>query len=209
MEEEKWGVGSAIDKKAFDTVKMGEETVELFFGEHPHSRQDNNIYARTKSGSVYGFDGHRLPIKIEIEEGNYLKTSGLSGDQIRKKCSVKVFCDGIQILDEGHRSYEHGYRIAHQFILDMEMHWSWFPKKIDEQIEKIVGYREQLCKIKRVIIDQACLILETLDGKPFKRFLWEDDKDDDYEKESTIKVEITSPHITWYPKSEKTLKKLY
>ena len=98
---------------------------------------------------------------VEIEEENYLKSSGLSGDQVRKKCSIKVFCDGIQILDETHRSYEHGYRIAHQFIIDMEMHWSWFPKKVDEEIGKIVGYREQLCKIKRVIIEQACLILET------------------------------------------------
>jgi len=197
--EEQWGVGNAKEKKAFDTVKMGDETLELIFGDHPHLRQDNTVYARTEEGGIYGFDGHRLPIKIEIEEENYLKSSGLSGDQVRKKCSIKVFCDGIQILDETHRSYEHGYRIAHQFIIDMEMHWSWFPKKVDEEIGKIVGYREQLCKIKRVIIEQACLILETLDGKPFKKFLWEDE-DDCEEKESTVKVEITSPHITWYPK---------
>ncbi len=60
--EEQWGFGNAKENKAFDTVKIGEETVDLFFGEHPHSRQDNTIYARTKGGSIYEFDGHRLPI---------------------------------------------------------------------------------------------------------------------------------------------------
>ncbi len=45
------------------------------------------------------------------------------------------------------------------------------------------------------------MILETLDGKAMKKFIWEDEED--YEPESTLKVEITSPHISWYPKAEK------
>lgn len=198
MATEKWGVGNKKDEKTFDSVKMrhGGE-VGLFFGEHPHSTQDNNTYARTKDGTIHDFSGHRRPFKIEIEEYNYLKESELSGDEIRKGCSVKIFCDGVQVFDEFHRNYEAGYRIAHQFILDMEENWGWFPKKTEEKIGKIVGYHEQLFKIKSFIIDQACMMLETADGKPRKKFLWEEE--DDYEPETAIKVEITSPHLTWYP----------
>ena len=68
MEEEKWGLGNATQNKAFDTVKMGDEILELIHGEHPHSRQDNTTYAKTKHGSFIGFEGHRRPMKIEIEE---------------------------------------------------------------------------------------------------------------------------------------------
>mgnify|MGYP001576056200 CR=1 FL=1 len=39
METEKWGPGNATEAKAFDTVKVGEETVDLIFGQFPHSRQ--------------------------------------------------------------------------------------------------------------------------------------------------------------------------
>lgn len=198
MENEKWGVGNATQEKAFATVKMKNgEVAELFHGEHPHSRQDNSTYARMKDGTIHEFSGHRMPFKLEIEEYNYLKSSSLSGDEIRKGCSVKIFCNGVQIYDEFHRNYEAGYRIAHQFILDMELHWSWFPHNVKKNINRFISYREHPCKIKSFIIDQAAMIIETLDNKPFPIFAWEDKED--YEKENTIKVEITSPHITWYP----------
>lgn len=197
METEKWGVGNAKDSKAFDTVKLKDKTIELIHGEHPHSRSDQNTYGRTADGKVYGFDGHRRPFKIEIEEYNYLKQSDLSGDEIRKGCSVKVYCDGILCFDGFSRNYEAGYRIAHNFILDMEEHWNWFPKNVEKEIGRVVGYNEQLFKIQSFIISQACILLETLDGKPRKKFLWEDEED--YETESTMKVELTCPNLTWFP----------
>jgi hypothetical protein len=195
----KSGVGNAINEKPFDVVKMKNgDSLELIHGEHPHSKQDNTVYARTKDGTIYDFDGYRRPFKIEIEEYNYLKSSGFSGDEIRKGCSIKVFCDGVQVFDEFHRNYEHGYRIANQFILDMELNWGWFPKNVDEKIGKTIGYREQLFKIKSFLISQSCMIISTIDDKPRKKFLWEDEED--VEDEIELKVEITSPHITWYPK---------
>lgn len=196
MKGEQWGIGNAAQEKAFDTVKMGDKTLELIHGDHPHSRRDNSTYARTENGKIIGFDGHRRPFKIEIEEYNYLKSSGLSGDQIRKSCRVKIFCDGVQVFEKNHRTYEHAYRIAHQFILDMEMNWGWFPKEVDKEIGRIIGYREQVCRIQRFVISQGCMVIETLDGKPFQKFLWEDAED--FEPETQMKVEITSPQITWY-----------
>lgn len=201
MTEEQWGPGEETKtKKAFDTVKIGKESVDLIFGEHPHSRSDNNIYARTKDGAIYGFEGHRRPIKIEIEEYNYLKTSYLSGDEIRKGCTIKIFMDGIQMFDGFHRNYERGFMKAQQFLSEIEDHMDWFPKNPDKHVGRLVAYREQLCVIKRVIVDQACFILETPDGSPFKRFIWEDKED--YEPETYVKVEITSPNLTWFPKAD-------
>jgi len=196
--EEKWGIGDKDKEQAFDTVSVGEDIVDLIFGQHPHSRQDNRIYARTKSGEIYDFDGHRLPFKIEIELYNYIKCSHLSGDEIRKGGTARLFLNGQQIFEDFCRSYESGYKKIDRFVEDMELNWSWYPKDTKSYIGRVVGYREQLCKISRFIIDQACMILETLDGKPFKKFLWEDNED--YEKELEIKVNITDPSITWYPK---------
>jgi hypothetical protein len=200
MSNEQWGVGNAKDSKAFDTTTCGTgnnaKTIELIHGEHPHSRRDNTTYARTKDGRIYGFDGHRAPIKIEIEEYNYLKESELSGDEIRKGCSVKVFAGGVQIFDEFHRDYHRGYLMAKAYIDAISEMGHRFPKEPEKLIGKVIGYREQLCKIDRVIVEQGCLILSTVDGKPFKRhFLY---SEDDWEEETSIKVEITSPHICWH-----------
>lgn len=201
MSEQNWGVGNEADSKSFATAVVGKENVELIFGEHPHSRQDNNIYARYKNGEVQEFDGHRLCFKIEIEEYNYLKTSGLSGNEIRKGCSGKLFVNGVQCYDTFHRNYDSCYQNVKKFISDMEMYWSWFPFDTQSMIGKIIGYREQLFKIDYIIVDQGSMILKTVDGRPRKRFLWEDEKE--FEPEDSVKVEITSDAITWYPKTEK------
>lgn len=200
MKEQKWGVGNRKDEKGFDTVKVNGQSYELFFGEFPHSKQDNNMYVRSDSGRIEGFSGHRIPFKIEIEEHNYMKESELSGDEVRKGGSAKLYVDGILCFDEFCRNYEMGYRFIQDFIIKMEMNWGWFPKKPEEQVGKIIGYREQLFKIKRIIVSQAAMIIETLDELPRKRFLYEDEEDLD-EIESTLKVSIVSELITWYPKN--------
>lgn len=206
-ENEKWGVGNRKDEKAFHTVTLGQmndqhkEEAELIFGEHPHSRQDNNIYVRKKDGEIEGFSGHRIPMRIEIEEYNYMKRSGVSGNEVRKGGNVKVYADGIQIFDGFCRSYDYGYRQATDFINSLELMWDWFPKKVENKIGTVVAYNEQLFKIESFIISQGCMILVTLDGKPRKRFIWEDLDDFDDESGDT-KVEITAPGLSWYPKYE-------
>ena len=51
--------------------------------------------------------------------------------------------------------------------------------------------------MKSFIISQGCMMLETLDGKPFPLRVWENDDD---ERESEIKVSINSPSIWWWKK---------
>lgn len=199
MSNENWGVGSRKDEKAFDTVKVHGHEYDLIFGEHPHSRQDNTMYTRDKNGRIEAFSGHRHPFKIEIEETNYLKESELSGDEVRKGGSAKLYVDGILCFNGFCRNYEMGYRFIQDFIMKMEMMWSWYPKKPQEQIGKVVGYREQLFRIKSIDVKYADMILETLDGKDRKKFLWEDEEDLD-EIDNTVKVSIVSENLDWFPK---------
>ena len=207
-EEEKpqhyrWGAGNEKNSKPFDTVKIGGSEFELIYGEYPHSRKDNTTYARNKNNpeDIYDFDGHRIPFKIEIEESNYIKRSGLSGDEVRKSCSGKLFLDGKQIFECGGRTYERAFKNIEQFIDSMEQEWSWYPNNLNEKIGKIIKYEGQLFKIQSFILSQACMILVTPDEKPRKPFPSEaeDVENDDFERENSIKVEINSPHIWWYP----------
>lgn len=199
----RWGVGRDAGSKAFDTIKLGDSEFDLIFGEYPHSRQDNNTYARNKKypEDITEFNGHRLPFKIEINEYNYLKDSSLSGSEIRKGCAGKLFLDSQQIFECGGRTYEGAFRAIEHFIGEMEEMWSWFPKNIDKEIGRLVKYEGQMFKINSFIVSQACMILETADGKPRKPFASESEEfeEGDFEQETSIKVEITSDHIWWYP----------
>lgn len=199
----RWGVGNQSKSEPFDNVKIGDSDFELIHGEFPHSRQDNTTYARSKENPeiIYDFSGHRLPFKIEIEESNYLKSSGLSGDEIRKSCIGKLFLNNIQIFECGGRTYERAFKNIQSFIDSMEEHWSWFPNNLNECEGKIIKYEGQLFKIERFIVSQACMILVTPDGKPRKPFQSEiqDFENNDFDGMETLKVEINSERIWWYP----------
>jgi hypothetical protein len=204
--EEKWGVGNRAEEKAFDKVKLqsGDE-LELIFGEHPHSRRDKNIYARRPDNpkDITGFDGHRRPVKIVVEEYNYLKSSEMSGDEIRKGGNVKVYINDVLCLEEFCRNYERGYKIANNFIEQIFDGFSVnFPDGCDEWVGKTISYREQPFIIESFIVSQACMILKTPDGKTRKKFTWEDYDDLDDEP-TTVKVSILDDAITWYPKFDK------
>ena len=94
---DEWGPGDLSKAKTFGWTTIGEEkdggALELFFGEHPHSRRDDNIYARDDHGNVYGFDGHRPLIDVTFRSYNYLKSSHLSGDEIRKGGQCVILAD--------------------------------------------------------------------------------------------------------------------
>ena len=201
--ESKWGVGKEAKSKPFDTTKIDGHEYELIHGEFPHSRRDNTTYARSKKKPerIYGFDGHRLPFKIEIEESNYLKSSGLSGDQIRKSCTGKLSLNGVVIFECGGRTYERAFINIQRFIDSMEEKWSWYPNKLEEWRGKIIKYEGQLFRIESFIVSQGCMILATPDGKPRLPFPseQEDVENNDFYGNETLKVEVNSDRIWWYP----------
>jgi hypothetical protein len=191
MNIEKWGVGSNRNIKPFDTVKVGNDVYDLINGEYPHSRSDNTQYVRSNTGNIYAFDGHRRPIKIEVEEYNYLKTSHISGDEVRKGCSIKIYISDIQVYDGFARNVEYAYRRALNHLDNLELFLDWFPIKCKSKIGSIVIFKGDRCIIKSFVVSQSCIIIEKEDGTDFE--LWDGDHECD------VKVEITSPHLDWYP----------
>lgn len=96
---EKWGFGKG-DTEPFAITWLGKnknQQLELLWGEHPHSRSNDNMYARTPSGTIFEFAGHRALIDIEFKSYNYLKESELSGDQIRKGGICKIISDKVPV----------------------------------------------------------------------------------------------------------------
>lgn len=203
VSEGNWGVGKEAKSKPFDTTKIDGHEYELIHGEFPHSRRDNTTYARSKKNPerIYGFDGHRLPFRIEIEESNYLKSSGLSGDEIRKSCTGKLSLNGVVIFECGGRTYERAFTNIQRFIDSMEEKWSWYPNKLEEWRGKIIKYEGQLFRIESFIVSQGCMILVTPDGKMRKPFPYEqeDVENNDFDGNDTLKVEVNSDRIWWYP----------
>lgn len=199
----RWGVGKNANEKPYDTVKIGGSEFELIHGEFPHSRRDNTTYARSKDNPkrIYGFDGHRLPFKIEIEESNYLKSSEMSGDEIRKSCTGKLSLNGVVIFEGGGRTYDRAFKNIQNFIDSMEEKWSWYPFKLDEWKGKIIKYEGQLFRIQSFIVSQGCMILVTPDGKPRLPFAYEQEEveEGNFDGVETLKVEVNSDKIWWYP----------
>lgn len=202
MTDDKWGVGSEAQAKAFDTIEMHGRPYDLIFGEHPHSRQDGNVYARSADGSVEAFDGHRLCWRIEVEEHNYLKESELSGDEIRKGGSYKLYVDDECIYEGFCRSVEYGIDVAKAIKdkLGDVAGGDWLRAKTrDKMVGRKIFYHDVPAVITRLIVDQGCIIIEAAEGHKLRPPAYEEDPEDwALEHQDGVKDEVTSPHIWWW-----------
>lgn len=206
MSDNNWGVGNAKDAKAFDTITLHGQTYELIFGEHPHSRRDNNIYARSPFGEIEEFDGHRLCWRVEVEEHNYLKESELSGDEIRKGGGYKLFVDGECIYEGFCRSVEYGMQAARSIMekLSEVAGGDWLRAgSRDKLLGRPIYYRDVPAVITGLIADQGCVIIAAAPGHKLKAPAWEEDPEDwEAEHSDGVKDEVTSPHIWWWRRVE-------
>lgn len=202
MENDKWGVGDRANSEAFDTILLGEDKdrpLDLIFGQYPHSRSDNNQYARTVDGEIFEFDGHRRLIDIQIKSYNYLKESYYSGDEIRKGVNIAIFSDGHQVYEEFSRNPEYALLQAHRIISQLMEHSSgWLSKsERDKLTGRKIYYREYPAIIQSLVTEQGCLIIAAEDGKAFPTPVYYN-RDNFDEYETTMKVEVISPHIWWW-----------
>jgi hypothetical protein len=196
MPSESWGVGNEASAKAFDTILINNQEYDLIFGQHPHSRQDNNIYARSKSGRIEAFDGYRIRTKVEVEEQSYLKESYLSGNEFRKGGSCKIYFDDICCFEFFHRNAQWALIKAHQLIGELKEHESgWASKK---QRDKLVGrkiyYRQVPAIIDSLIVEQGCVIIKPASGGIVPPPVYDKDRETD----TFAKAEVTDPNIWWF-----------
>jgi hypothetical protein len=148
-----WGPGDRFDQ--FDTVWVEGQLMDLGFGEHPHSRSDNNFYVRSKTGAITGFDGHRVQVKVVVETENYMKESELSGDEVRKTCTATIYLNGVvaRVLDgrDPQRMLMASYRALDE-LFDMGCS-VW--KDGDELIGRKIYYQHTPAVIERIDAEQA------------------------------------------------------
>jgi hypothetical protein len=202
--DDEWGVGDRADSNAFRTVLVGDKEVELIHGEHPHSRMDNTIYARYPDGRIEDFDGHYALTSIEITESNYLKTSGLSGNEVRKACDVIIKCNGEPIYKFFTRTAEYALRKAQQVLTELAEHPAWLFDNPDLVGRKVYWY-DQPGTITMYDKEMGEVYIEPEAGKRFRPPAWMIDGEDDFQVELAegdvadgIKDDILSPHIWWF-----------
>jgi hypothetical protein len=202
MCDERWGVGDKADAKAFDRTKVRNEEVELIFGEHPHSRQDNNIYARFPDGTIEGFNGHRLLHEIHFKDYNYLKTSGMSGNEVRRGGTCQITINGSVVAEFFYRDIDYALLEARQRLAKIVDH----PMRLWDQDERegIIGrkvyWHDQPGIIKYLTKDGGVIIAPDYpDGSGFRPIAYMIEDNEDYE-ERDIKDNLFSHSINWFRK---------
>jgi hypothetical protein len=198
-----WGVGNNSEEKAFDTTFVGKQQVELIFGEHPHSRQDNNVYARWKSGEIEGFDGHRLLHEITFRDYNYLKESELSGNEVRKGGECVIRINGHIVQTFFYRNIERALHKAAHVLDEIADHpiRLWSEQELNTLVGRKIYYRDQPAIVVEYIAEQSCVIIRSANGEPFALTAYDLECSaigQLVERECEIKESIHSNRISWW-----------
>lgn len=199
--DEKWGFGCG-EEKAFDFSQMDDGTpFSIVWGEHPHSRSDNRMYARFTDGKIESFDGHRVLVRVELRSYNYLKCSGLSGNEVRKGGQYRLYFGERMVWGQFFRDPVWGLRHAANTIeklFDSE-------PRLWESAEPKVGRKIYWMNHPAVITGFDCdenegggnrLYLKSAEGT-FPRAPWHED---DTDSAVTVITDTLSPHIWWWRK---------
>jgi hypothetical protein len=207
-DSEGWGVGNRAGDKGFDSITLGEAdyphrvVCDLIFGEHPHSRSDNTFYARFPDGRIEAFDGHRVRVRFDVEESNYLKTSGLSGNEIRKQCTGKLYFNDEQVYTAHHRTWEGVMRILNRVIPELLEHnvQIWKTEERKKLIGMKVYYKDTPATIRSYDQEFGEIVLEAeSDLFPIPAYRREDGREDD-PLEQRVKTSLLDPNIWWWRK---------
>lgn len=211
MSKDKWGFGKGAGREGWETFEevtipqKGGTVYELAFGEHPHSRQDDTIYARmhgeTDGRGVLAFQGIRHPLRIEIQEDNYFKESGLSGDKIRGSCRGKVWAPaGLILIEEGRGAADVLLRIAVKIPALFERTpalWRAQDRKLEG---RKVYYRDHPATVKAFLEDQLCVILAPFGGRfpPADHEREDSGEPSDPFGDGSVKEDVYSDRIWWW-----------
>lgn len=198
-----WGPGDKVDAKAYDTVDVGGgRKLELFFGQHPHSRRDNNTYARDESGDVTGWDGHRAPVEISVREHSYLKSSGLGGSEWRKACRTDVTISGVHVYTLGAgRDWLYALTRLPDVVTRLLEHPIQFWGDRERLVGRRVWYRDQAAVVEGWTPDHGVLLIP--DGTwSFRQPGWARGEDgigwDEDEDGRGVNVDVLSSDISWF-----------
>ncbi len=144
------------------------------------------------------FDGHFTLWAFSFEPHTYLKESELSGEEWRKGGSIKIFRDGVCVMEEFHREPASAPIRINNLLNDcMDVDW-----------EKCVAgqklyYKDHPCTIERVL-DNGELILATENGEDFPLWAFQKENKDEADNRdwtNTTKVHAADKNIYWWRKT--------
>lgn len=214
----RWGAGSEEfirNARSYATTYLGNfsdpskppRKLELFHGEHPHSRSDNSEYARYPDGTAEGFSGHRILVDIVIRSGNYLKDSHLSGSEIRRSAYAEIHFNGRLVYTYSGGRNPGRLAARAQDIIDQlqegiyDLHigeGESFPKLENRKI----FYKGVPAIIERYLPDQGAVVVSPEKGHSFRPppYLDSEEEVEDWRSEYAEfdKPDLLSQHIWWF-----------
>lgn len=197
IETEQWGPGEPSRWRFFDEGELYGKHYRLFFGAHPHSRNDNDTYALFDDGHVEEWAGHRVRTKIVIEEENYLKESELSGDEIRRGGNCTISFNDRPVYGFFTRDARDALIKANQLLIELREH----PVRLDQAHTLMEGrkvyYRGVPGTITYWMGDQGAVSIVAEDGQIFPRPTPHEEDWPDSDRHE-IKEDILSQHIWWF-----------
>lgn len=176
-----------IQSEIFPNRRPSEDEVNMF-------RDINRSVLDTpesKGENAIDYNGHFAAWAVVVETYDYYKSSGLSGDEVRKGGRVRLFCNGVQVWEGFTRSLEHGMRVAADVrgkVSDACVSLEDWPGKIGQE----VYYDDIPAVITDRVPGQACVILKRRDGQP-----WKFEDDGQAYTEETIKVDVIESDKYW------------
>lgn len=222
MSDQKWGFGNPKDSKPFGISYVGtgegKQSVELVFGENPHSRQDNTIYARYPDGDIYSFSGHRYYERVEIETYNYGKIKWGEGG-IRKHGRYKILFNDRVVYSDNLREMDYMLKKVQWDIVELREHVAMYDLMHDTLIGRKVFYKDVPAVVDRILEDTGEIVIKPEDGYLFYPSVYSLDKDDcsdlEYEWDSWMhdyseytRVNLLEDHNVWWFRGEKDMEVL-
>lgn len=198
---DKWGAGDPSTWNVLHTcsgkIDIEGQQAELFFGEFPHSRQDNNIYAKIPDGEIVGFDGHRPIISFSFTAKNYVKRSGLSGNEVRKGGVLQYFINGSLFYSQFCRDpIRAAVIVTYQLPLLREHPLFW--EILENRVEgRLVFYREIPAILMKYDPEGGAVLLRTESGRSFPPPVWREENDV-MEETDMIRTDLFDEKIWWF-----------
>ena len=204
---DEWGIGDPAKARSLGSTTIGEERerpLELLWGEHPHSRSDNNLYARDSYGTIFEFDGHRVLIDVTLRSYNYLKESYLSGDEIRRGGRCVLSADREPVFAFFFRDVSWALRHADHLIGVLGEHASGVMNKRerDSLRGRKIYWDRTPAVIERFLAEDGDLVIKAEPGHQFQPSIWaiEGGEADDWNDgdRTTVKDSLLSEKIWWH-----------
>lgn len=144
------------------------------------------------------FDGHRVAWSFSYEPKTYLKESELSGDEWRKGGSVKIYRNGICVMNEFCREPERAAIVVGRYLEKcMEVDWEKIQPGLKCYYNDVPSVIDRIC-------DDGEIIFKTESGEdyPLWAFEQEDKKEGDLYRDwtNTTRDHATSHRISWWRK---------